>query len=675
MDLHLSSSRGEKRWMNSSMTVFLMLFLGLFFGLETGAGPQRPIPCDDSISGTWVLQQVSSQEELTRLVPRTISPALGTSHIRGFCLRVPWKAVDRDFSLLEAGLKIARRHGVEYSIRFMAGRHTPARVFESGARFYRVRAGKHARASRPERVPAPFLANGAPNRVFEAEYEKFVKRLASWCREHDVHLMHLAWYGQDWAELNHGKEVRSLPGYSFDNWLQAHLRLLDIGLKHADDDLAVELPFSGYGPLTDAAVRLADHVVAQVGPYSPRFYCQANGWAPGGDWGAPAPEIEAEFDRVWQRPICRGLQAIQPSDFNWSQMYEKLSQNGATYCEVYAPSFLGAHRRELAEEIRRFAEHCRETTREPDPASATLHRLDADSPEGLRRLFRYDGERIPVVSAHRGGALAGYPENCIGTFEHTLQHTFSILEVDLRRSKDGRIVLHHDATLERTTTGTGRVADRTLPELKELRLKDKYGRVTDFRMPTLDQALEWARGKTILILDKKDVPVEVCVEKIEEHGAVAYAMIMAYSFQDIQKCHSLNQEVMMEAMIGNRRRFRAFDETRVPWSRIVAFVGHEPPKDRGLIEMIHAKGASCMAGTSRNLDGRIPGADEPELASLKARYRSRLDLGIDLIETDYPAQVGVLLYPDPMIPESKSRYFHPPAASDSSQETEGEERP
>jgi hypothetical protein len=164
---------------------------------------------------------------------------------------------------------------VSYSVRFMAGRHTPERVFEQGARFYLAGSRKRANAAGAEKVPTPFLANGAPNAVFEAEYERFVARLASWCRENDVHLLHLAWYGQDWAELNHGREVRSLEGYSFDNWLRAHLRLVDIGLKYAGDDLAVELPFSGYGPLTEAASRFADYVVTKLGPRSQKFYCQA----------------------------------------------------------------------------------------------------------------------------------------------------------------------------------------------------------------------------------------------------------------------------------------------------------------------------------------------------------------------------------------------------------------
>jgi hypothetical protein len=310
------------------------------------------------VSGTWVLQQAGSVQELESGRARWIDTALQTPSLRGFCLRVPWKAIDGDFSLLQSGLAIARQHRVDYSLRFMAGRHTPARVFEQGCSNYRKRNPNGAM----EKVPAPFLPDGTPNEIFEQEYEELVAQLARWCREQDVHLLHLAWYGQDWAELNYGREVRALPGYTFENWLRAHKRLVDIGLKHAGEGLAVELPFSGYGPCWEAAGALADHVIAKIGPWRPLFFCQANGWGPQGDWGAPNPETEARFDGVWTKPICRGQQMIQPRDYDWPVVFEKLYQNQATYCEVYAPSFTLARRAQLAEEVRKFAEHCRKST-------------------------------------------------------------------------------------------------------------------------------------------------------------------------------------------------------------------------------------------------------------------------------------------------------------------------
>ncbi|MBI3467579.1 MAG: glycerophosphodiester phosphodiesterase family protein, partial [Planctomycetes bacterium] len=261
------------------------------------------------------------------------------------------------------------------------------------------------------------------------------------------------------------------------------------------------------------------------------------------------------------------------------------------------------------------------------PVSSPLHRIDARTPEGLQDLFKYTGEPLPLVSAHRGGPEAGFPENCIATFEHTLQHTFAMLEVDPRYTKDGAIVVHHDPTLDRTTTGKGPLTDFTLPELKQLRLKGTQGNVTEFQIPTLDEVLEWARGKTILVLDQKDVPVAARVKKIEEHKAEAYAMLIVYSFTDAQTCYALNPNIMMEVMVPNREKLAEFDKTGVPWRNVVAFVGHTPPEDAALYEGIHGKGTCCIVGSSRNLDRQFLGQGGTDLKPLEQGYRAFLKRG------------------------------------------------
>lgn len=286
-----------------------------------------------------------------------------------------------------------------------------------------------------------------------------------------------------------------------------------------------------------------------------------------------------------------------------------------------------------------------------------LHRITTHDPQGLQALFRYTGDPLPLVSAHRGGPQAEYPENCIATFQNTLQHTFAILEIDPRYTKDGAIVVIHDATLQRTTTGSGPVAERTLEELKALRLKDTTGAATEFQIPTLDEVLRWARGRTILVLDQKTVPVAARVKKIEEHRAESYAMLIVYTFKDVQACYKLNKDIMMEVMIPNREKFQQFDKTGVPWSNIVAFVGHTPPQDKELLQMIHAKGACCIVGTSRNLDREFAknlGSGAPEI---EQDYRALLEGGADLIETDLPRELGALLYREAEVPPSKSKYF------------------
>ncbi len=288
----------------------------------------------------------------------------------------------------------------------------------------------------------------------------------------------------------------------------------------------------------------------------------------------------------------------------------------------------------------------------PADPSPRLHRIVPRTPADLQALFRPAGRPLPFVSAHRGGAAPGYPENCIATFERTLASTSAILEIDPRMTKDGAIVIHHDPTLDRTTTGTGRVADHTLAELKTLRLRDPEGRITDHRIPTLDEVLEWARGRTVLVLDQKDVSVEARVRKIEAHRAEAYAMLIVGTLKDAQTCHALNTNVMMEVMIPDPARAAAFTATGIPWRNVVAFVGHIPPEDPALYAAIHSNGACCMVGTSRNLDRRIDGAGEAGRADLQRAYRELHARGADLLEVDRPIEVSRMLF-GPAGPETR----------------------
>ena len=285
-----------------------------------------------------------------------------------------------------------------------------------------------------------------------------------------------------------------------------------------------------------------------------------------------------------------------------------------------------------------------------------LHRIVPGSPQELQELFRYTGETLPILSAHRGGAKAGFPENCLETFENTLRHSFAMLEIDPRFTRDGEIVVHHDATLDRTTTGTGRVADWTLEELKQLRLKDAEGNVTPYQIPTLDEVLEWARGKTILVLDSKDVPIAARVRKIEQHDAEGYAMLIVGNVAGAQECHALNANIMMEVMMPDQERYHAFDESGVPWSNLIAFVGHEPSKDQVLLQKLHDKGVCCLAGTSRNIDKELILQSAANAGNVEQQYHALLQRGIDLIETDLPREVWPLLYADTAIPPSKSRF-------------------
>ncbi|MCA9194800.1 MAG: glycerophosphodiester phosphodiesterase family protein [Planctomycetales bacterium] len=277
-------------------------------------------------------------------------------------------------------------------------------------------------------------------------------------------------------------------------------------------------------------------------------------------------------------------------------------------------------------------------------AGQTFHEVACpQTPIELKELLRPGSTAIPLLSAHRGGAGRGLPENCLATFENTLLDGFTLLEVDPRRTSDGQFVLHHDPSLTRTTTGSGLLSTTAWQQVQQLQLKDVDGNVTHLGIPTLKDAIQWASGKCVLVLDSKDVSVAERVSLITDLKAEATTMMLIYSLADAQECYRLNPKIMMEYAITTQRQFDQFDTSGIPWSNIVAFVGHSKPTNDELIRAIHARGAACMAGTSRYLDKQLIGADEATLQKLRTEYRSLLEMGIDIIETDTPHEVRRLL--------------------------------
>jgi glycerophosphoryl diester phosphodiesterase len=297
-----------------------------------------------------------------------------------------------------------------------------------------------------------------------------------------------------------------------------------------------------------------------------------------------------------------------------------------------------------------------QTTGPRDRASVRLHVLDIRSARDLRQFFRYDPDGPPLVTTHRGGARAGFPENAIETFENTLRHTWSSLEVDPRYTSDGVAVLFHDDTLERTSTGKGLVRDQSYEELRRLRLKDPNGNVTECRIPTLDTALEWAKGKTVLFLDNKDVDVVERARRIQANDARAWAVVMAYSFDDARRVHDFDPEIMVQVFLPDAAAVVRFDKIGLPWENVIGFVTHTKPADPDVFRLIGQRGAMAIVGTSRSIDraytSGVIGRDE-----MGARYRATIRTGAHVVEADLGIEAGEALEPQRAAASAKRGYF------------------
>ncbi|MEN0652984.1 MULTISPECIES: glycerophosphodiester phosphodiesterase family protein [Hyphobacterium] len=142
-------------------------------------------------------------------------------------------------------------------------------------------------------------------------------------------------------------------------------------------------------------------------------------------------------------------------------------------------------------------------------------------------------EGVTLISAHRGGPGPGRPENSLAAIRHAAQAGAAFAEIDLARTAEGAIVLMHDDTLERTTTGTGTVADTYLGDLRRYRLVDPDGNETGEIVPTLDEAFALALEAGIFLqLDLKDVAPEDAARIASDVGQAGRSLIIAYTVED-----------------------------------------------------------------------------------------------------------------------------------------------
>jgi glycerophosphoryl diester phosphodiesterase len=268
---------------------------------------------------------------------------------------------------------------------------------------------------------------------------------------------------------------------------------------------------------------------------------------------------------------------------------------------------------------------------------AQTHHLQFKTTKELKRFFKWKSNRIPMISAHRGGPAANFPENCIETFEHTTRQTYSVIECDIVETKDGELVMMHDATLDRTTTGTGNVSDYTLAQLQDFYLEDNQGQATNFRIPTLAQVMEWAHGKVILMLDiKKGISPEKIVQVIRKYQAENYAMVITYTMQSAVTYHQLNKDLMLSVTIRNEAELSEFSASRIPTQNVVVFTGVGEVKP-AVLKPLHDLGISTILGTMGK-------ADKQALEDKGLTYKIFYDNGIDMLSGDNPALMASILF-------------------------------
>jgi glycerophosphoryl diester phosphodiesterase len=129
--------------------------------------------------------------------------------------------------------------------------------------------------------------------------------------------------------------------------------------------------------------------------------------------------------------------------------------------------------------------------------------LPADKVTEIREKLMNRDESSVIVVAHRGD-WRNFPENSLEAIDNAIKMGVDVVELDVQCTLDSLIILMHDGTLDRTTTGKGKIAETPYDSIKPLNLKNGCAIRTIHKVPTLEEALLHAKGKIMVNLDKAD---------------------------------------------------------------------------------------------------------------------------------------------------------------------------
>ncbi|MCG1037417.1 glycerophosphodiester phosphodiesterase family protein [Polaribacter sargassicola] len=158
--------------------------------------------------------------------------------------------------------------------------------------------------------------------------------------------------------------------------------------------------------------------------------------------------------------------------------------------------------------------------------------------------FKNANSKNVLVAAHRGAHMGNF-ENSIASTLKSIELGVDIIEVDVKTTKDGYLVLMHDNTIDRTTTGSGKVEDLTLAEIKAFKLKAPYGRVSKESVPTFKEFLKVVKGKIMVDVDMKTDNVDGLVKAVNKYGNKDEVFYFDNDYHQLDSIKSLDESAQL----------------------------------------------------------------------------------------------------------------------------------
>lgn len=271
----------------------------------------------------------------------------------------------------------------------------------------------------------------------------------------------------------------------------------------------------------------------------------------------------------------------------------------------------------------------------------------ANRAEMIAAQIHNPNSKYVVVACHRGD-WRNYPENSIPAIESIIRMGADIMELDLKLTKDSVLVLSHDWTIDRCTTGKGRVSDYTLDELKQFRLRRAHGVATDsLHICTLREALECCKDRICVNVDQGYEYYDMVLAITEELGVTDQILIKGkHSVASVAEKMAAHEHNMMYMPIidiqkeQGQKLFQEYMDTKtiplayeVCWKKLT-------PEVSDCFKKVVESGSKLWVNTIwGSLCGYLDDDKALDCGDPAEVYDQVIALGASMIQTDRPEQL------------------------------------
>ncbi|MEM6814933.1 MAG: glycerophosphodiester phosphodiesterase family protein [Bacteroidota bacterium] len=258
----------------------------------------------------------------------------------------------------------------------------------------------------------------------------------------------------------------------------------------------------------------------------------------------------------------------------------------------------------------------------------------------LKSLLHNARQDYVLVVAHRGD-WRNAPENSIPAIKNCIKMGVDMVELDVRLTKDSIPILMHDKSLDRTTTGSGKVSDYTLDQIKTLFLRDGLGRPTEWKIPTLEEAMIVCKDQILVNLDKSDKIISLVYPILKKTSTVDHVAIGSYEPLSVMRMvvgNYLDSILFMPKIKGSSKNVENylnayFSNLEVPIVQIKFETEDSPVREYESI--IKSSGKWLWLNTITS-DRSANHHDNRATYDLEGSYGWVIESGFNMIQTDRP---------------------------------------